>query len=262
MRPLRVVGPRWMADDLGAAHDWGFDAPADDGCDFWCSGDHYGRLVASGSDISFSTPGGTLPLVGWIARSLSFWDLGELHANPPRSRVFAKPNDLKLPGLFDAEVYEPRALVAALERVMGSRSVVDASAILVSLSEPVVFGVEVRTFVLDGQVIECCAYSNGQGFWGRGLDGLIDEVSESEIVSLVEQFVSQSEMPRSLVVDVGFCDDEWEIIETNPAASSSWYSWTPGASVPEAIRAGQHDDPSFTWRDPLDHRRSLCLSRS
>lgn len=251
--PLRVVGPAWMAGDIGATADWGFDVP-DEPSDFWCSGDHYARLRASGFDISLTTPGGVIPLVGLTQREVAVCELVELAARPPASAAFVKPNDVKLPGIFEAKVYDPGELRAAIDTLLGARSVSSATTLTMSVSEPVDFGVEVRSFVLDGEVIECCAYSNGQGAWGRGLDDLVDDVSKYEIKSMIATLANSATLPRAFVVDIGFVDGGWDFIETNPAASSSWYSWTPGSDVAEAIRVGQHDDPVFEWTDPLKHR--------
>lgn len=251
--PLRVVGPAWMAADIGGVPDWGFDVPAEPS-DFWCSGDHYARLRASGVDISFSTPGGVIPILGHARREVSVRELTDVVSNPPVSSAFVKPNDLKLPGIFEAQVYDPSQLRQAFERLLDARSVTASTTMLMSVSEPVSFGAEVRAFVLDGQVIECCAYSNGQGAWGRGLDRLVDGVSQGEIRSKIESLMATVSLPRAFVVDVGFLDGQWEFIETNPASSSSWYSWVPGPDVAEAIRVGQHDDPAFEWKDPLKHR--------
>lgn len=258
--PLRVVGPPWLADDLGGTPDRGFETDGQP-ADWWCSGTHYARLVASGLDVAFSTPGGCLPLIGLPGRPpISVVPLGELLGGSGLpQRVFAKPNDVKLEA-FPADVYSARELTQTLVGAVDRYT--HAESLPVALCEPMTFGAEARCFVLDGQVVSTCAYTDGHGRLGRGLDDLLDAAEVARIREVVEGFVASADLPRAAVVDVGHWRGEWVLIETNPAASSSWYCDIPPPGVAEAIRAGQHDEARHTWTDPITHIRTRPLPRT
>lgn len=259
--PLHVVGPRWMADDLGGVHDYGFDAP-DSPADFWCSGAHYASLRASGVDITFSTPGGMIPLVDSPWRTgVAVRSLADVLDDPPPGPVFSKLNDLKLTS-FIARVRSMSELVRDLEELSESTLIRAPQSLPIALAEPLDLSrsMEVRCFVLDDLLVSACPYSDGRGDMGRGLDGLIDDEHLFDLAGIVDEFVaSVPELPRAFVIDFAFISGKWVPLETNPASSSSWYCDRPPADVAKAIRAGQHDGDHCAWTDPVDHLVRLPL---
>lgn len=260
-RPLHVVGPKWMSADLGGVHDYGFDVP-DRPTDFWCSGAHYASLRASEFEISFSTPGGMIPLVDSPWRSeVSVLTLAEVLDDPPRTPVFSKLNDLKLTP-FIACVRTPGKLVSDLEAIAESAMTTDPESMAISLTPPLDLSgaMEVRCFVLDGRAVSACPYSDGLGQMGNELDHLLDDRDRLELCRLVDRFAEQTPgLPRAFVIDFAYIEDEWVVLETNPASSSSWYCDQPPPGVAEAIRAGQHDDDAYEWTDPMRHLTTVPL---
>lgn len=246
MRPLHVVGPAWMAQDLGAVHDRGFDPPAQP-ADFWCSGEHYARLTDV-SDIRFSTPGGMLPLLG-LRPGLDVRSAVSILDDPPSQVLFTKLNDLKLAS-FPARVRTPTELIDACQKL--AESVTDPAEVMIATMPILDFAAEARCIVYGGEVVSVTAYSNGRGWLGRGLDDVLDDIDRGQIARVA----SNLRCPlRAYVVDVGWCQGNWTVIETNPVASSFWYADAPDPVVAKAIRAGQHDDPAFDWTQPMLLRR-------
>lgn len=253
--PLHIVGPKWMSVDLGGVHDYGFDVP-DRPTDFWCSGAHYASLRASEFGISFSTPGGMLPLADSPWRSgVSVSTLAEVLDDPPRTPVFSKLNDLKLTS-FAARVRTPGKLVSDLEAIAESTMTTDPESMLIAVAPPLDLSraMEVRCFVLDGRAVSACPYSDGDGEMGNGLDRLLDDRDRTELHRLVGRFAEQTpDLPRAFVLDFADVEGQWTVLETNPASSSSWYCDQPPPGVAQAIRAGQHDDAAYEWADPVRH---------
>ena len=256
VRELRVVGPDWMAEDLGGVHDRGFDAPTRP-ADYWCSGTHYARLHASGVGVSFSTPRGCLPLIGRAGREVRVLSVADLLKDMPGRTVFAKPNDLKLMSTFPAGLYEPARLAGRLGTVLASR-LRDPAGLMVAISDPVVFEVEVRCFLLDGRVVLAHPYTDPLGGFGWGMPPL-GPAETDEVVYAAERFAAGFDSPRAYVLDLGWSDGRWVPIETNPASSSGWYADNPPTNLADVIRAGQHDEAHHTWADPLEHLRVVAL---
>lgn len=254
--PLRVVGPRWMAADLGGIHDYGTDVP-EAPCAFWCSGAHLARLQASGFPIRFSTPGGMVPVAALPAalrsRRIITGTADQLShvASVLKLPVWVKPNDLKLPQLPAVRAGNRDELaLAARTFSAGGRD-----ELMLAVSESLELSVEVRHVVLDAQVRCSDVYADGAGRFGReaarALPAPRPAVCAAEAAIAAWQ-QSGCAMPRAYVIDTALTPAGWIVLETNPVASSGWFSWTPPPVLAEAIRTGQNDEPVFDWSDPAD----------
>jgi hypothetical protein len=113
-------------------------------------------------------------------------------ARTPTYRLFAKP---LTPKLFRARVY-----ASADELVAECPGLPADTAILVS--EVVEFSAEARSFVLDGDVLDCAVYE-GEG-------------ETSTAAALVREIVEAIPGPREYVIDVGFITGRgWALVEFN-----------------------------------------------
>jgi hypothetical protein len=140
-------------------------------------------------------------------------------------RAFVKPADEKV---FPARVYEPA------EAIDPDGALDDRLPTLVS--EPVRFGIEVRAFVLDRQVVTHSAYvrdgdiaKTDDGSWPltreeeAGALRLLNELCGDETVAL----------PPGVVLDVGHIEGRgWAVVEANAA----WASGVCGCDAAEVLR--------------------------
>ena len=128
----------------------------------------------------------------FLNRQISRQTLGETpSADFP---AFIKP---VIPKQFRGAVYESRAAVAA-----ECRGLPPDTAILVA--EAVAFTAEVRSFVLDGVVLDAAVYEGPSDAAGAG--------------EFVEALTKSMPLPRTVVVDVGLIDGRgWAVVEFNAA---------------------------------------------
>lgn len=255
-RPLRVVGPEWLAKDLDAIHDSGLEV-AQGEYDYWCSGAHYARLKASGVNTSFTTPGGSLPLLKlpqWaLRRELRVEKASTILESPPHEDLFSKPNDIKLNDSFPAKVRSREELIHDLQAVSDKYPHYDLD---ISLSSQIDFIREYRIIVINGKFGMSSIYRDDEGKWGReASDTPYDKL---DVRSVSEELIQNlPPMPSSYVIDIGEVDEgEFVAIETNPSASSGWYlndvNSYYGSIIKKSIRAGQNIDKDYTWNDPID----------
>ena len=99
------------------------------------------------------------------------------------------------------------------------------------LSQPVSFTAEVRTFVLDGRVLDAAAYEN--------------DASLVDARTIVERLVHSVTLPAAVVVDVGLlADGTWAVIELN-AAWGAGLNGCDAARVLPAIAAASNPDAAL-----------------
>jgi hypothetical protein len=150
----------------------------------------------------------------FMNRQISRRTLGEIPSlNFPS---FIKP---VAPKLFRGAVYETHEAIAGECRGLSSETAV-------FVSEPVNFAVEVRTFVLDGVVLDAGVY-----------EGKSEATGALEFVVGLTRSMS---LPRAVVVDVGFIDRRgWAVIEFNPAWGAGLNGCDPDKVLPAIVVASQ-----------------------
>jgi hypothetical protein len=88
------------------------------------------------------------------------------------------------------------------------------------VSEPVTFAAEVRTFVLEGRVLDAAIY-DGKSELDRA-------------VEFVGGLTKSMMLPRTVVIDVGLVDDRgWAVIEFN----ASWGAGLNGCDAEKVLPA-------------------------
>jgi hypothetical protein len=147
-----------------------------------------------------------------------------------RERVFVKPTDEKC---FPARVYKDGPSIApdpVLPRDLP-----------VLVSEPVVFEVEFRSFVLDRQVAALSPYIRG-GEVARSAAGEWEataaetEAARSALAALLAD--TDVDLPPAVVVDVGQMEGRgWGVVEANPAWASGLCGCDPAGVLPVLRRA-------------------------
>ena len=128
--------------------------------------------------------------------------------------AFIKP---VAPKLFSGAVYETRdALVAEC------RGLPVETAIFVS--ERVTLAAEVRTFVLQGEVLDAALYEG--------------ESELSGAVDFVRALTMSMALPRTVVIDVGFVDGRgWVLVEFNPSWGAGLNGCDAGKVLPAIVSA-------------------------
>ena len=161
-------------------------------------------------------------------RDVRLSTLGEACAR--RDRVFVKPTDEKC---FPAKVYA------------------DGSAILpdpvlppdlpVLVSEPVVFEIEYRVFVVCGRVSTISPYIRG-GSIARTAEGEweADPAEVAAARACIDAVLADpaAEIPPAVVIDVGLMTGRgWGVVEANPAWASGLCGCVPADVLPVLARA-------------------------
>lgn len=131
--------------------------------------------------------------------------------------AFVKP---ATPKQFAAGVYETGAAVARECFGLPPET-------LMLVSEAVAFASEVRTFLLDGIVLDGAVY---QG-----------EAEVSEAIDFVERLSRSMPLPRAIVVDVGFINARgWSVIEFNAAWGAGLNGCDAEGVLPAIVAASGH----------------------
>ena len=124
--------------------------------------------------------------------------------------AFIKP---VTPKQFRGAIYESREVVVAECRGLPLETAV-------FVSEPVTFAAEVRTFVLEGRVLDAAIY-DGKSELDRA-------------VEFVGGLTKSMMLPRTVVIDVGLVDDRgWAVIEFN----ASWGAGLNGCDAEKVLPA-------------------------
>jgi hypothetical protein len=147
-----------------------------------------------------------------------------------RERVFVKPTDEKC---FPARVYADGAAL--------NPDPVLPPDLPVLVSEPVVFEVEFRFFVLEREVATFSPYirggelaRNAEGEWGADLAEL--EAATASIQAMLAD--AEVELPPAVVVDVGrMAGRGWGVVEANPAWASGLCGCDPAGVLSVLRRA-------------------------
>jgi hypothetical protein len=96
----------------------------------------------------------------------------------------------------------------------------------VFVSEPVSFTAEVRTFVIDGIVLDAAVYEGSPGAVGGA--------------TFVEALTKSMSLPRAVVIDVGFIDpDGWAVIEFNAAWGAGLNGCDSDKVLPAIVAASE-----------------------
>lgn len=144
----------------------------------------------------------------FISRELHRRTLGEVLAGP--FPVFVKP---MMPKQFRGAVYH--SVDGIREECRGL-----APDTAVFVAEPVRFVSEVRSFVLDGAVVDAAVY-----------EGTADI---ADAVSFISKLIASLDLPRAVVIDVGFIAERgWALIEFNGA----WGAGLNGCKAAKAMPA-------------------------
>jgi hypothetical protein len=147
-----------------------------------------------------------------------------------RGRVFVKPTDEKC---FPARVYADGAAIAP--------DPVLPPDLPVLVSEPVVFEVEFRFFVLGREAAAFSPYIRGgeiarsaAGEWEAGTEEI--EAATAALASVLSD--PEVELPPAVVVDVGrMAGRGWGVVEANPAWASGLCGAVPANVLPVLKRA-------------------------
>lgn len=127
-----------------------------------------------------------------LHRQLAMHMLGELGSLP--FPAFIKP---VTPKQFRGAVYK-----SADELIQECRGLPPDTAVFVA--EPVTLTAEVRSFVLDGRVLDAAAYEGA--------------AQTNDAIKFLAELVAAMTLPRTVVVDVGFIAGRgWAVIEFNAA---------------------------------------------
>ncbi|APR75336.1 Hypothetical protein A7982_00682 [Minicystis rosea] len=182
-------------------------------------------------------------------RDVRLSTLGEACAR--RDRMFVKPTDEKC---FPAKVYE-------------NGSAIQPDPILphdlpVLVSEPVVFEIEYRGFIVDRRLATLSPYIRG-GAIARTEDGdwEADPTEVAEARACFEAILAdpEADLPPAVVIDVGrMAGRGWGVVEANPAWASGLCGCDPSAVLPvlrrAAVPANLATDADRRWA-----RRSASL---
>lgn len=107
------------------------------------------------------------------------------------------------------------------------------------LQPPVRFDAEVRCFVLDG-VVQTASYYRVEGQFKPSWFG----DSSAEIFGDLTTTITQTyPLPRGVVIDFGWLDGKWVLLEANEAWASGLYDCDP-AKVFDVVEASQVDRPN------------------
>lgn len=174
------------------------------------------------------------PPLDWLAslpracleREVRFTSLGEARDLP--GPLFVKPADEKS---FTARVWtDPAALP-------GPDKLPDHLAVLVA--EPVEWSLEVRCFVVEGQVLTCSPYVRYRelaqapdGGWPASPDEL------AQARACAARVIGSAALPPAVALDVGaIVGRGWAVVEANPCWGSGIYGADPAGVLQAARRA-------------------------
>jgi hypothetical protein len=165
-----------------------------------------------------------------LGRRVRFMTLAEARALP--GPVFVKPADEKA---FDAKVWASGA------ELPGPALLPDHLAVLVA--DPVRWGLEVRCFVVDGEVVTCSPYVR-DGALARAEDGSWP-AAPAELAAaraFAAEVLRDVPVPPAVALDVGTLGSSelggpWAVIETNACWGSGVYGCDPAAVLRAARRA-------------------------
>lgn len=158
-----------------------------------------------------------------LRRRVRFTTLAE--ARRLAGPVFVKPADEKA---FDAKVWASGADLPAI--------LPDHLAVLVA--DPVRWCLEVRCFVVDGEVVACSPYVR-DGALARAEDGSWP-ASPAELAAaraFAAEVLREVPVPPAVALDVGTIGEVWAVIETNACWGSGIYGCEPAAVLRAARRA-------------------------
>lgn len=273
---LRVVTTAgWLARDLQSGthlpvvHDLGLDVPADTSSTaWWTPHQHVARLAV--------TPGVRRPSLWspgpcWLSRLPAEHLRRRVWAGPlehvatsplwsPGGRVFAKPAEIKVPGLEA----RPYATATAVAQAMTERHLAGTS--MVVLSEVVAFVEEYRCFVAPGPggaptVTAASAYLVDGVTWDAWEDAS-SAPDPTEAVAFAQRVADVVDGPAGYVVDVGrLTGGSWAVVEANASWSSNPYHCDPTGVVASVLAAQDPaGDPAWAWRtDPYMARFARAL---
>lgn len=169
------------------------------------------------------------PTIGWLPalpmtlrlREVALMTLGE--ARRCGGGRFIKPVDDKF---FPARVYAEVDIDDVGDDLM------------VLVAEPVRFGLEVRAFVCDGEVVGLSAYirdgviARGAGDWPLG------QVEEAAARATIGRVLAEVAAPPAVVIDVGeIVGRGWAVVEANPCWASGLCGVDARAVLPALRRA-------------------------
>ena len=165
--------------------------------------------------------------------------------------VFVKPAEGKV---FEARVYSAGNELPGEELVDGSLTVI--------WSEPVNFTLEVRCFVLRGEVLSMSPYwRNGELAEAQDKSWPFFASEEQEARQFVGRYLREhtSDCPAACVVDVGIIDGRgWAIIEANPCWGAGLYGCSPNAALETGraafVHRAQMTDELWRWTSPRSRR--------
>jgi hypothetical protein len=161
-----------------------------------------------------------------LGRRVEFMTLAEARVLP--GPVFVKPADEKA---FDARVW------ASGKELPGPETLPDYLAVLVA--EPIEWSLEVRCFVVDGEVVACSPYVRHRelaqvedGSW----PATADEFAEARVFA--GKVLADVAMPPAVALDVGIITGRgWAVVEANPCWGSGVYGCDPAGVLRAAQRA-------------------------
>jgi hypothetical protein len=164
----------------------------------------------------------------YLQREVGYTDLADARTRP--GRRFWKPADEKL---FPARVYEDGSELPDADALLGDTPVLG--------SEPVVWTLEYRCFVLDRRVLTLSPYWRGDrlaqaedGSWPAP-PGELEEALAFAGALLGDAAVAA---PDAFVLDVGRIEGAgWGVIEANPAWGSGLYGCDPSVVLDVLLRA-------------------------
>jgi hypothetical protein len=175
------------------------------------------------------------PPVGWLAalpwkyalREVSFTTLGEAKKYP--RRAFIKPADDKC---FPARVYENGSALPVTDALPDSTPVL--------ISEPVVWEVEFRFFILERQIASFSPYAHRSVIQAENRNEASGTVEAEEVVECCNQLLADSSVliPPSVAIDIGKIESRgWAVVEANAAWASGIYGCDPGKVLDVIARA-------------------------
>lgn len=130
--------------------------------------------------------------------------------------AFIKP---VTPKQFRGAVYK-----SAAELTQECRGLPPYTAVFVA--EPVTLTAEVRSFVLDGRVLDAALYEGA--------------AKTSDAIKFIAELVAAMTLPRTVVVDVGFVADRgWAVIEFNSAWGAGLNGCDPGKVIAAILAASE-----------------------
>jgi len=258
---LRVVTTaKWLAEDLATAGtipvilDYGLELPAStEGTAWWCSGRHAARLMASGVNPGFLSPGPTFTAdLPWTARRRKVW-AGRLKDLPMAiGPSFCKAAEAKLPELPAAEY-----AYSGLFEVAARRAKLDADD-YVQMSGLRDLKREYRCFVTRGEVTAISPYLIDGVTWESLDPEATPGIAEAKYFASVVVKMLGTRQPPGYVLDVGVSSDgRFMVVEANASWSSNPYHADP-AGVLESVLASQSTDPTHErWRwEPIARLRN------